>query len=155
MGGLSETACRWGVSPPLFMNEGAPENPQAAPNQSIERMFPFVQRAHILIVGRDVLKRSKSKLHFILVTTDTSENSLAQILQDYAHYPVVRCYTSADLEKHFALKGTKVVGFAKSGLAQSIYAELKGFRINKPVVPQQRSKSQPKNTPPRHDAKND
>ena len=33
-----------------------------------------------------------------------------------------------------ALKGAKVVGFAKSGLAQSIYAELKQHRINKPLA---------------------
>jgi hypothetical protein len=46
---------------------------------------------------------------------------------------VVQHYTSADLEKHFAVKGAKVIGFQKSGLAQSIYAELKAFRINKPV----------------------
>ena len=29
----------------------------------------------------------------------------------------------------------KTIGFAKSGLAQSIYAELKEYRINKPMVP--------------------
>jgi len=33
----------------------------------------------------------------------------------------------------FGLKGTKVIGFKKSGLAQSIYAELKEHRLNKPV----------------------
>ena len=55
------------------------------------------------------------------------------MLKDFAHYPVVQHYSEADLEKHFALKGTKLVGFAKSGLAQSIYAELKEHRINRPV----------------------
>jgi len=34
----------------------------------------------------------------------------------------------------FAVKGAKAVGFVKSGLAQSIYAELKAFRINRPVT---------------------
>ena len=33
----------------------------------------------------------------------------------------------------FGLKGTQVIGFKKSGLAQSIYAELKEHRLNKPV----------------------
>ena len=101
--------------------------------QAVERLFPFVLKARALIVGRDTLARSKSNLHFILITTDISENSRTQILKDYAHYPVVQHYTEADVEKFFALKGTKVVGFAKSGLAQSIYAELKPHRINKPV----------------------
>lgn len=99
--------------------------------KSVERLFPFALKARALIVGRDTLERSKSRLHFILITTDISENSRTQILTEYAHYPVVQCYTEAEVEKFFALKGTKVLGFAKSGLAQSIYAELKPHRINK------------------------
>ena len=107
---------------------------EAASTKSVERLFPFVLKARALIVGRDTLVRSKSNLHFILITTDISENSRQQILKDYAHYPVVQHYTEADVEKFFALKSTKVLGFTKSGLAQSIYAELKQYRINKPVT---------------------
>jgi hypothetical protein len=47
----------------------------------------------------------------------------------------VQHFTVADFERFFSIKGAKAVGFAKSGLAQSIYAELKSFRINKPVTP--------------------
>lgn len=103
-----------------------------APTKPVERLFPFVLKARALIVGRDTLARSKGRLHFVLITTDISENSREQILKDYAHYPVVQHFTETDLEKHFALKGTRVVGFAKSGLAQSIYAALKQHRINRP-----------------------
>jgi hypothetical protein len=106
---------------------------EAPPAKSVERLFPFVLKARALIVGRDTLARSKGRLHFVLITTDISENSREQVLKDFAHYPVVQYYSEADLEKHFALKGTKLVGFAKSGLAQSIYAELKEHRINRPV----------------------
>ena len=102
-------------------------------SHSVERMFPFVLRSRILLVGRDVLSRSKSRLHFILVTSDLSPRSLEQILSEFRHYPVVQRYESADLEKHFGLKGTKVVGFAKSELAQSIYKEFKNERINMPA----------------------
>lgn len=104
-----------------------------ASGKSVERLFPFVLKSRLLLVGRDVLRRSKGKLHFILVTHDLSENSREQVLKDFAHYPVVQHYAEADLENFFRVKGTKVVGFAKSGLAQSIYAELKPYRINKPV----------------------
>jgi len=107
--------------------------PDPAPDKSVERLFPFVLKSRALIVGRDTLARSKGRLHFVLITTDISENSREQILKDFAHYPVVQHYTEADLEKYFALKGTKAVGFAKSGLAQSIYAELKPHRINRPL----------------------
>ena len=105
------------------------------PAKPVERLFPFVLRSRKLLVGRETLRRSKSKLHFILITQDVSEQSRAQVLSDFAHYPVVQHYTSEELERHFGLKGTKVIGFEKSGLAQSIYAELKEHRLNKPAQP--------------------
>jgi hypothetical protein len=103
------------------------------PPKPVERLFPFALKARILLIGRDTLGRSKAKLHFVLITRDISENSRAQILKDFAHYPVVQHYTEADLETHFRVKGAKAIGFAKSGLAQSIYAGLKAHRINRPV----------------------
>jgi hypothetical protein len=106
-----------------------------APAKPVERLFPFVLKSRALLVGRDTLARSKSKLHFVLITRDISEKSRQQILADFAPYPIVQHYTEADLEKEFHIKGAKVVGFAKSGLAQSIYAELKEHRINQPLHP--------------------
>ena len=99
---------------------------------AVERMFPFVLRSRILLRGRDTLLRSKRRLHFLLVTDDLSQNSRNEVLSDFAHYPIVQHFTSAELEHFFGFKGAKVIGFAKSGLAQSIYAELKGYRLNKP-----------------------
>jgi hypothetical protein len=108
---------------------------EQAAAKSVERLFPFVIRSRILLVGRETLGRSKSKLHFVLITRDISEQSRAQVLADFAYYPVVQLYTSAELEKFFGVKGAKVVGFQKSGLAQSVYAELKQHRLNKPAKP--------------------
>ncbi|HXT11000.1 MAG TPA: hypothetical protein VN873_05500 [Candidatus Angelobacter sp.] len=106
-------------------------NPEPAA-KSVERLFPFVLKSRALLVGRDTLRRSRSKLHFVLITTDISENSRAEILSGFSHYPIVQKYTSAELNTFFGITGAKVVGFTKSGLAQSIYAELKEFRINHP-----------------------
>jgi hypothetical protein len=103
------------------------------PARPVEQLFPFVLRSRILMVGRDTLARSKSKLHFVLITHDLSETSRVEILSDFAHYPIVQHYTSEELEKLFRIKGAKVIGFEKSGLAQSLYAELKVYRINRPV----------------------
>lgn len=103
--------------------------------RSVERLFPFVLRAKILMIGRDTLLRNKGKLHFVLITEDISEAVRAEILVDFKHYPVVQHYGPADLEKHFGVRGAKTIGFTKSGLAQSIYAELKEHRINQPVTP--------------------
>src|SRR5664279_2077662 len=108
---------------------------EQAAAKSVERLFPFVIRARILLVGRETLGRSMSKLNFVLITRDISEQSRAQVLSDFAYYPVVQLYTSAELEKFFGVKGAKVVGFQKSGLAQSVYAELKQHRLNKPAKP--------------------
>ena len=105
---------------------------QPASAKPVERLFPFVLRSRNLLVGRETLLRSKSRLHFVLITSDLSEQSRAEVLSDFAHYPVVQHYTSAELEQFFGLRGTKVVGFGKSGLAQSIYAELKQYRLNTP-----------------------
>ena len=109
---------------------------QEGPAKPVERLFPFVMRSRNLLVGRETLLRSKRRLHFVLITDDLSEKSRAEVLSDFAHYPVVQRYRSAELEAFFGLKGTKVIGFAKSGLAQSIYAELKEHRLNKPPRPQ-------------------
>ena len=100
--------------------------------ESPEHLFGFILRARILIVGREILARSKSSLQFILITEDISENSRNEILEDYRHYPVVQHYTMQALEQSFGIHGTRVVGFKKSGLAQSLYAALKAYRINKP-----------------------
>jgi hypothetical protein len=63
-----------------------------------------------LLVGRETLLRSEHWLHLVLITDDLSERSRAEVLSDFAHYSVVRHYTSADLDEFFGLKGTKVLG---------------------------------------------
>lgn len=103
----------------------------SGPGKPVERMFPFVLRARILIIGRETLSRSKSKLHFVLITEDLSESTRQEVLSEFRDYPVLQHYTSADLEHHFGVRGAKVLGFGKSDLARSIYAELKEFRLNK------------------------
>ncbi len=117
------------------------ENP--APAKNVERLFPFVLKTRGLLVGRDTLRANKGKLHFVLITEDIAEASREEVLKDFTHYPVVQHFTAADLEKHFNVKGARAVGFIKSGLAQSIYAELKVHRINQPL-----HRSKPDGPPP-------
>jgi hypothetical protein len=91
-------------------------------------------RARKLLVGRETLARSKSKLQWVLIATDISEGSRADVLRDFADYPIVQHFTSADFERLFSVRNAKVLGFAKSTLAKSIYEELKQSRINKPAA---------------------
>jgi len=111
-------------------DEASTEPP--APAKNVERLFPFVVKTRGLLIGRDTLRANKNKLHFVLITTDIADSSRDEVLKDFLHYPVVQHFTGADLEKFFVVKGAKAIGFTKSGLAQSIYAELKSFRLNKP-----------------------
>jgi hypothetical protein len=115
------------MRPPKPAKKGIPAGP-------VERLFTFVLRSRILIAGRDMLARSKSKLHFVLIACDLSENSRLEILSGFAHYPIVQHYTGQELENFFGIRGAKVIGFAKSHLAQSLYAELKEYRINSPQM---------------------
>jgi hypothetical protein len=107
----------------------------SAAAKNVQRLFPFVLKTHALLVGRDTLRANKGKLHFVLITTDIAEASREEVLRDFTHYPVVQHFTAAEFETLFAVKGAKAVGFVKSGLAQSIYAELKAYRINQPLHP--------------------
>jgi len=111
------------------------------PARPVERLFPFVLRSRNLLVGSDTLRRSKSRLHFVLITRDISETCRAEILSDFVHYPVVQHYTAADLARFFRIQEAKVIGFEKSDLAKSLYAELKQHRINKPMGLSPRSDS--------------
>lgn len=95
----------------------------------VERLFPFLLRARCLIVGREALARSRKKLEFVLITTDLSELSRSRIMSTFALCPIVQHYTSADVERHFGFKGTKVLGFRKSSLARSVYSEMKQHKV--------------------------
>jgi ribosomal protein L7Ae-like RNA K-turn-binding protein len=113
------------------MNEDAPAE-SSPPAKPVERLFPFVLKTRGLVIGRDALRANRGKLHFVLITEDIGEANREEVLRDFTHYPVVQYFQAADLEKFFNVKGAKAVGFVKSGLAQSIYAELKEHRLNKP-----------------------
>ena len=117
----------------------------AASPEAVEKMFPFVLIGKYLVVGREALRNNKGRLHFVLIATDIIEAHREEVLRDLRHYPIVQHYTAAELEIFFQCKGAKAIGFTKSGLAQSIYAGLKQFRINKP--PPARRRPRPP-TPP-------
>lgn len=113
------------------------------PTPLVEQLFVPAVKSKLLLIGREALRRNKSHLHFVLIATDIVANHREEVLADFKHYPVVQHYTAADFERLFKIKGAKTVGFAKSELAKSIYAELKAHRINQPLHP-----SKPPGSPP-------
>jgi hypothetical protein len=100
--------------------------------KSVERLFPFVVRARMLLVGRETLARSKRQLQCVLITEDISPGSKDEVLREFKDYPILQHFQAAQFEGFFNVRNAKVVGFKKSSLAKSIYAELKEFRINAP-----------------------
>jgi len=108
------------------------EQPKHPSGQGVERLFPFVVRAKKLLVGREILERSKRNLQCILIASDISENSKEQILRAFKDYPILQKFTSVEFENFFGVRNAKVLGFQKSSLAKSIYAELKECRLNAP-----------------------
>jgi len=107
-------------------------NGQSESGKSVERLFPFVVRARMLLVGRETLARSKRQLQCVLISEDISEGSREEVLRDFKDYPIIQHFQSAQFEDFFGVRKAKVVGFKKSSLAKSIYGELKEFRINAP-----------------------
>ena len=101
----------------------------------VERLLEFAVESKLLLIGREALRRNKSRLHFVLITTDIIANHREEVLKNFIHYPVVQHFAAADFDRLFKIKGAKTVGFAKSDLAKSIYAELKAYRINASLHP--------------------
>lgn len=105
------------------------------PASRIEQLLELAVQSKLLLIGREALRRNKSYLHFVLIATDIIANHREEVLADFRHYPVVQHFTAADFERLFKIKGAKTLGFSKSDLAKSIYAELKSYRINEPLHP--------------------
>ena len=101
-------------------------------SKDVSRLFTFVLRSRILIVGRERLRKSKHKLQMVIIAEDISDNSKREILRDFEHYPIIQRYVTEDFDRFFRVKHTRVIGLAKSSLASSIYKEMKEFRINHP-----------------------
>ena len=84
------------------------------------KLAPFARRAGVAVTGRERLKRLGRRLAFIWVTEDASDRTVRELAGEFA-CPVVRCLSSADVERALGFRGTKVVGLTRSSLAASLY----------------------------------
>ncbi len=94
---------------------------------ALAKVAPFVQRARVLVVGRERILRLQKRLRFVLITTDASENTVAWMSRRLEHCPVVRGLTADDVSDLFDLHNARVVGFRKSSLADACYKGISGL----------------------------
>jgi len=104
------------------------------PIAEFSKLAPFARRAGIAVTGRERLARLGKRLVFVWVTTDASERTVRELQRQFA-CPLVCCLTSADVERLLGYQGTKVVGFVRSSLAQSLYRAGADFRIREDSEP--------------------
>ena len=97
----------------------------------VERLFPFVLRAKLLILGQEAVFRSRKRVQFVLISTDLSPNSKTKILSDFPTIPVIQRFSSEELSAFFQANKAKVVGFKRSSLASAILSELKPWQVKK------------------------
>lgn len=98
------------------------------------KLAPFARRAGVAVTGRERLARLTKRLVFIWVTTDASERTVSELRGQFA-CPLVRCLTSADVERLVGYRGTKVVGFTRSSLAQALYRACADLSIREESKP--------------------
>jgi len=86
----------------------------------IDGILPFAFKSGAVVIGRNSLSRARKKLLFLLITTDISDNSRNEILNQFSELPVVELYHSTELADRFGLHNCKVLGFKNSGITQRI-----------------------------------
>ena len=98
------------------------------------KLFPFVLRAKLLVVGRERLRRCRNRLQFVWITEDLSENSRREILADFAGVAIVQAGSCSEFEEWFGLRNTKVIGLRKSSLGVGIlrHLEARSVRASEP-----------------------
>ena len=94
-------------------------------NTPVERLFPFVLRSKIHVIGISAILRSQKHLQLIFLATDLSLNSKEKLFSALNRIPVVSNYDSEALSNLFSVPGLKVMGLKKSPLAVSILREFK------------------------------
>lgn len=96
--------------------------------EEIQKLAPFVLRAHLVETGRQRLLQNRNKLAFLLVTEDLSENSRDEALKEFP-CPIYQALTSEEVESLFNFHGTKMVGFRRNALSGNVQRCLKGCHI--------------------------
>lgn len=104
--------------------------------KSVERLFPFAARSGIVVPGRNAMAWKRRKLLFVLITTDITPGSRAQIQRDFGSLPIVELFTSKEVLSHFGFHNAKVLGFMSCPLARTILREMSEFRIPPPEYPE-------------------
>jgi len=93
-------------------------------SERFEKLAPFALRSRQVVVGRERLVQLRNRLAFVLMTTDMSERSRRELAAIFP-CPQVCALTSADIERLFGFRNTKLLGFRRGSLANGMYRALR------------------------------
>ena len=99
--------------------------------ETFKKLAPFLRRAGVVEIGRERLLQIRKRLAYVLISTDISENSRKMVLESFP-CPVYQCLTSEEIESLLGYRGTKLLGFHRSPLANSVLPDLRPHRVTLP-----------------------
>jgi len=99
------------------------------PAKDPARLYPFARRARALVRGRHAVCNARKRLQFVLVTTDISARSRREIVKECEGIPMIEYMCTDEVEQHFGMENTRIVGFLKSPIAKSLMDELSAHRF--------------------------
>lgn len=100
----------------------------------VTRLYPFALRSRVVVTGRPALRANRRNLHFLIVTEDITAEGRDAAITEFSHVPVVQLHRAEETAALFGRADVRVIGFLRSAISQSIYAELKPHRIATPSV---------------------
>ena len=99
------------------------------PAKDPARLYPFARRARVLLRGRHAVCNARKRIQFVLVTTDISARSRREIVGECEGIPMIEYMVTDEVELHFGMENTRIVGFLKSPIAKSLMDELSAHRF--------------------------
>ncbi len=99
------------------------------PAKDPARLYPFARRARVLLRGRHAVCNARKRIQFVLVTTDISARSRREIVGECEGIPMIEYMVTDEVERHFGMENTRIVGFLKSPIAKSLMDELSAHRL--------------------------
>jgi len=113
----------------IRMPEATTSESTDEPAKDPARLYSFARRARVLVRGRHAVCNARKRIQFVLVTTDISARSRREIVGQCKGIPMIEYMCTDEVERHFGMENTRIVGFLKSPIGKSLMDELSAHRF--------------------------